>query len=115
MTRSHKLELTIPISEEDLLGLLLSRYGSAKLMELGISPETSVIRSFEMDLTRKCQFRVCAVSPINVEATDFPKAVPAPPPKAEPASACASTEGGGCAASKPIRFERKPKTLPEGP
>jgi hypothetical protein len=128
---ANKLELEIPISEDDLLRLLFARYGAEILGGYGITAEASVIRSFDIDPQRKCTFRVSAVTFRNVEeeiegrivarekaaiekATPLPmeesKPAPVPVPQQNVAgSGCSSGANGGCAASRPVRITRREK------
>lgn len=121
MTRPahHKLELDVPISEEVLLTFLLGRYGAEYLERLGIYPDSSVIRSFEIGPDRKCRFKVCAVTLVNVEAEveekikkvdTGPKVVAPTPPPAPP---CATPESGGCPSQKPLRITKPEKNSNE--
>lgn len=72
MIETNRLELTIPISEEDLLHFLLSRYDDEHLARLGISHTNSIIREVQIEHdveagTPKCNFRVCALTIVNTE------------------------------------------------
>ena len=64
--RVSKVEMTIPISENDLLRTLFSRYGKEELAKIGIWPESSVVRGFRISEEGVCEFRVCSVSVANV-------------------------------------------------
>jgi len=70
MTTRRRVEVTIPIAEEVLLDFLLSRYSTDQLKRLGIQTENSVIRDMQIvpqgDDSR-CTFRVCVLTPIDVE------------------------------------------------
>lgn len=64
----QKVELTIPINETDLLRMLLSRYNQEELERANILPENSIIRGFTTSSDGKCEFRVCSMSLVDVEA-----------------------------------------------
>ena len=117
---AHKLELDIPIPEEELVRLLISRYDANNLSQYGIHPNNCVIRRVEIGEGQRCVFKVCAVVNQDVESEieerlrtkEVASPALAPVPQAtEPP--CSKVDGPGCPGSKPIRITRREKNSNE--
>jgi hypothetical protein len=66
--QANKVELSVKIQESELLSFLLSRYNQEDLAAAGIRAPSSIIRSMVMEEQGVCEFRICSMSLINVEA-----------------------------------------------
>lgn len=67
MPKTHRVELTVPISEDQLLEFLLARYPEETLVRVGITPSNSVIRNVTIAADGKCHFRICVLTLTDTE------------------------------------------------